>query len=423
VRSTVIECDSIGFMREKQFQVEGIPMQYLIPHYYEETKIPLTLSADSIPEVFDVAEFKYTFEDYGIPDGAVFHMRPPKGAPPPEEHIEIAVVTVVEAKVEPEKVVEQDEEIELPRAIIIRQKELIGAAGAALIKVEKTKSLDRLVQPPPAEVDVWRGAEVVAYGEDNMRLWEETIEADPRDSYAHRRLGRAYEVNGQRTQAMEHYQAAIKIDPDYNYAKRDLGVAMAAEGCRSEALKLLQEVLQADPNYCQCYCDMGDILAAEADWDGAMWHYESALSRNIEYSTSSSGPILVASYRVAAFRGIGIVLCAQGYKADGVAKLQEALALCPENRLTQYHLALATGRDKELVQEQEWTRQPKYHSELGMQGANLLQAGVATRPVDMAHLYREAHKKNPDDHLAVLRLGAALFCAQDSAHGSKANLL
>ena len=96
-------------------------------------------------------------------------------------------------------------------------------------QVEKTKSLDRLVQPPPAEVDVWRGAEVVAYGEDNMRLWEETIEADPRDSYAHRRLGRAYEVNGQRTQAMEHYQAAIKIDPDYNYAKRDLGVAMAAE--------------------------------------------------------------------------------------------------------------------------------------------------------------------------------------------------
>ena len=42
----------------------------------------------------------HALQDYGIPDGAVFHMRPPKGAPPPEEHIEIAVVTVVEAKVE-----------------------------------------------------------------------------------------------------------------------------------------------------------------------------------------------------------------------------------------------------------------------------------------------------------------------------------
>ena len=34
-------------------------------------QIPLTLSADSIPEVFDVAEFKYTFEVPAHHDGGM----------------------------------------------------------------------------------------------------------------------------------------------------------------------------------------------------------------------------------------------------------------------------------------------------------------------------------------------------------------
>jgi len=312
----------------------------------------------------------------------------------------------------------EEEEIPLPPQFI-RERELIGAAGAALIKVNRSKSLRRIEQPPATDVGVWRGAEVVAYGDDKMNFWEELLEKDPRDAYAHRRLGRALEANGQRGKAMGHYRDALAIDQEYNYAKRDLGVALAAEGERSEAVKLLQEVLQSDPNYSQVYCDLGDVLAAESDWDGALWHYQCALSRNVDYRSTTSVPVLGASYKLSALRGIGIVLCSSGQREAGIVKLHQALELCPEDQLTQYHLAVATGTEDTVVTKDPW----KYNSESGMRTGHLLQASMATRPVDMAELYRKASKKNPDDKLAMLRLGAALYCAQDSAHGHSGDLL
>jgi hypothetical protein len=48
---------------------------------------------------------------------------------------------------------------------------------------------------------------------------------------------------------------------------------------------------------------------------------------------------------------------------------------------------------------------------------------MCDRPADMAALYRRALQKDPTDQMAALRLGAALYCAQDSAHGHEAHLL
>jgi len=421
IRDIEIKADTVGWLREGQHGVEGITKKYLVPHYEEgELKIPGAFDADSMTEenpegLFNIVEDNHSFEDYSIGDGATIVMRPPGAEPPePEEYIEKENVEV--------EVVEKVEEVlvkSYPNSgLWPREREIIGAAGAACIKVRYTKTLDRVPQPPPPEAATWRGVELLAYGEQSMQIWEEAIAKDPQDSYAHRRLGRAMEAGGWRASAIAHYRIAIDIDPEYNYAKRDLAMALAGDGKRDEAMELLQGVLMADPNYCQAYCDLGDILTAEQDWDGAMWHYQCAIDRDIDYETSTSTPVIDSSYRVSALRGIGLAHLARGQREDGLANLREALEICPEDRLTTYHLALAEGRDEDLTNQVEsW----EYHSDRGMANGNLMQASMACRAADMADMYRKAHKKKPDDEHALLRMGAALYCSQDSdwAHGSK----
>ena len=97
--------------------------------------------------------------------------------------------------------------------------------------------------------------------------------------------------------AIKHYKVAVVLDPEYDFAKRDLGAALASTGKRSEGLRLLQEVVKNDPNYAQAYCDIGDILSAERDWDGALWHYKVALSRDGDYHTTTAATLTASSSR------------------------------------------------------------------------------------------------------------------------------
>ena len=258
-----------------------------------------------------------------------------------------------------------------------------------------------------------------------MSHWQEKLEANPDDAYTHRRLGRAYEANGIMESAVKHYKVAIVLDPEYDFAKRDLGVALASTGKRSQGLALLQEVVKNDPNYAQAYCDIGDILAAERDWDGALWHYKVALSRDGDFHTTTAATLTATTYKVAAYRGIGVAYLAQGKLEEAVAKLKIAKELCPEDRLTQYHLGLALGEGQDTAEQvmpypkEEW----RYQNEQELRAGHVLDLAAADRPADMAALYRRAHRKDPTDPFAALRLGAALYQAQDSAHGHHGHLI
>ena len=338
------------------------------------------------------------------------------------------VEEVEEAVPEEAEEAEEVEEAELNthRYKTVTEKTLIGAAGAALIKVSSTKTLKTLASPPKAEALSWRGADTVAYGVDNMSLWEENLNKNVMDPYTHRRYGRALEANGEMSEAVSHYKAALAIDPEYHFARRDLGVALASQGQRSSGLKQLQEVVKGDPNYAQAYCDIGDILCAERDWKGAIWHYECALSRDGDYHSTTTGNMPLASYKTSAYRGLGVANIALGESIKGVQYLREALEMCPEDRLTQYHLHLATGPDApgipmplEAPEHESW----RYENERELAMGHLMDNVMCDRPADMAAIYRRAHRKDPQDQFAALRLGAALYCKQDSSNAGRAHLL
>merc|ERR1711865_137373 len=95
-------------------------------------------------------------------------------------------------------------------------------AGAACVKVRDSETLEL---PRFEPVPVWSGEEIVAYGNLNSGKWEEDLAANPRDSYAMRRLGRSYLACDDSTKAIELFQQAIAVDPEYYYAKRDLAMA------------------------------------------------------------------------------------------------------------------------------------------------------------------------------------------------------
>ena len=108
---------------------------------------------------------------------------------------------------------------------------------------------------------------------------------------------------------------------------------------------------------------------------------------------------------------------------NGIQYLREAHDLCPEDRLTQYHLALATGEEKAMPGQAPDHEPWRYQNERELQMGHLMDNVMCDRPADMAAMYRRAHRKDPSDQMAALRLGAALFCKQDSAYAGSAHLL
>jgi hypothetical protein len=126
-----------------------------------------------------------------------------------------------------------------------------------------------------------------------------------------------------------------------------------------------------------------------------------------------------------AYRGLGVAYLAQGDQTRGVSYLKQAREICPQDRLTLYHLAVATGEEAGSLMpapapgHEAW----RYENERELQMGHLMSQVMCDRPADTAAIYRRAHRKDPSDQMAALRLGAALYCKQDSSYAHTAHML
>jgi len=284
-------------------------------------------------------------------------------------------------------------------------------AGAACVKVRHSETLEL---PKFEPVPVWSGEEVVAYGNLNAGKWEEDLTANPRDSYAMRRLGRSYLACSETEKAIDLFRQAIAEDPEYFYAKRDLAMALAQCGDNREALLLLRQVLvDHDERYAQAWVDIGDILASEGDWEGARTHYNKALDLDLDYNlTATATAVPTTTGRAAALRGLGCCECACMRPEQGKQLLEQALRLAPSDHQTRQLLGVSEGFFRQLG-DADWRR----HARLAMISGEMLatdpsKAGVA------ANVYQAAvrGKKEPPTEAELLRLGNALYLKQGSVH-------
>jgi tetratricopeptide (TPR) repeat protein len=95
------------------------------------------------------------------------------------------------------------------------------------------------------------GAALIERGEieRSERYLLRAIAVNPDDTWAHHNLGVAMARQGRYREAIPHYRAAIRAMPDNHVSWSNLGIAFAHLGKRPAALKALHNALAIDPSY------------------------------------------------------------------------------------------------------------------------------------------------------------------------------
>ena len=88
----------------------------------------------------------------------------------------------------------------------------------------------------------------IDYWEDNVRLWERTVQVTSGNYLAEDNLGKSLEADGKPQEAMPHYARAAQIEPSYVFAYVHLGVSEHRQGELQNALHQYQEVLSLTQN-------------------------------------------------------------------------------------------------------------------------------------------------------------------------------
>ncbi|MEO5769599.1 MAG: tetratricopeptide repeat protein [Polyangia bacterium] len=115
---------------------------------------------------------------------------------------------------------------------------------------------------------------------DRLAFAHAAVEQSPHSSLAHRNLGVAYHVAGDRDSARREYQAALAEDAGEPVAHNNLGVILMADGHLAEAEGELRQELTINPDYAPAHDNLAQVLAAVGRHDEAAGHWEKSLELN-----------------------------------------------------------------------------------------------------------------------------------------------
>ena len=109
--------------------------------------------------------------------------------------------------------------------------------------------------PAPNQLGATTGAPADAQGSapmlEEIRRLKETVEADPRNVDAWRRLGNLFQDVRMYPQAIEFYRKAIDLAPGNPDVLTDLGICYQGTGDYARALELFRDASAADPRHWQ----------------------------------------------------------------------------------------------------------------------------------------------------------------------------
>jgi len=101
------------------------------------------------------------------------------------------------------------------------------------------------------------------------RLFEKTVEADPKDRFAWNNLGRALASLGRLDEARRAYQKQIEVNPADAYAYNNLGLIYERQGNWGQAVDSLQKQLQVHPGDQYATLNLPRALIHERRWKDA----------------------------------------------------------------------------------------------------------------------------------------------------------
>lgn len=126
---------------------------------------------------------------------------------------------------------------------------------------------------------------------DDLSLWTDAVQKEPKSLVSHDNLSWAYEKMGQLDRAAEHYRIMYSLDPNNSNIAFNLGVTALKQERYDEARKWYLEAIRLNPKYTLAYFRLGKLEELQNNWDKAVW----AFSQAVRLSPDSG----IARYRLA----------------------------------------------------------------------------------------------------------------------------
>jgi len=181
-----------------------------------------------------------------------------------------------------------------------------GAVQAPRINVAQT------VQ---AAVDAHRAGQL----QQAMMLYQQVLQADPRNLDALHMLGVAAYQTGQLDAAADLIGKAIAVKPSLARAHLNLGNVLKDQGRLDEAAASYRRVLSLAPDLVDAHRGLGDILSLQQQWEEAAASYRRVLQANPDNAD--------------AHYNLGNTYAAQGRLDEAIACYRRALAIQPNHAL------------------------------------------------------------------------------------------
>jgi tetratricopeptide (TPR) repeat protein len=182
--------------------------------------------------------------------------------------------------------------------------------------VEKAK---QLVDDAEAALADRRPAEAIA-------ALERAREIAPEHLPAHVMLGRAYAASGDLEKAVERYAFVAERSPDYPFVWQQWGVHLAELGRDEQAVAVLEQAAKLDD----------EVSATVRYWWGTSLH---RLGRLAEAAVQYRAALAAAPDHARAHNNLGVLLSTSPDTFDdGIAELERALQLQPDEPSFQYNL-------------------------------------------------------------------------------------
>jgi tetratricopeptide (TPR) repeat protein len=234
---------------------------------------------------------------------------------------------------------------------------------------------------------------------DEMALWQQVLEYQPNNLFAHNNLGLIHTRAGRTDEAIKVLQATLAIKPDYTYALNNLGNALSAANRLPEAVAALEKAIQLDPKYFQARNNLGLALMHMERLPEAIEQLRLALEQQPDNS----------SVRV----NLGSALTNADRLDEAINEFRIVLAADPDNVLALNNLSIAlarTGKVPEAIEQLEHVlrlepNNSDAHTNLGIY---LVSTGKAQQALEH---FRRAIQINPNDANAHLHYGKLLTSA------------
>jgi tetratricopeptide (TPR) repeat protein len=138
-------------------------------------------------------------------------------------------------------------------------------------------------------VTTWRQS---SHWRDSRSLFERAIAVTANNAWAHQLLARALFLDGNTSEAIDHFREAIRQAPHDYDAHRELGIAYACNGHDTAAIKCFQVAIERKPDHLAAHENLGDAFARRGDLASAIEEYVAVLRRQPD------SPVVVAKLKI-----------------------------------------------------------------------------------------------------------------------------